>query len=135
MTPDELQALIEEATFDYVSGEPEAALAKLGRATAQAPDSFEAWHAVAEINLSLRRLDEALAAGERAHALRKADPLVIATLSRTWMEQGDKAARRALRGHGPDAGLEGRAQRATPARCRRVALSRRHPLTRRMRGR
>jgi predicted Zn-dependent protease len=89
--PDELQGLIEEATFDYVSGDAPAALAKLGRATAEAPESFEAWHAVAEINLSLRRLDEALAAGERAHALRKSDPLVIATLSRTWMERGDKA--------------------------------------------
>ncbi len=91
MSPDELQALIEEATFDYVSGDPEAALEKLQRATDAAPDSFEAWHAVAEINLALRRLDEALKAGERAHALRKADPLVIATLSRTWMERGDKA--------------------------------------------
>jgi Flp pilus assembly protein TadD len=90
VSPDELQALIEEATYDYVSGDPEAALAKLGRATTEAPDSFEAWHAVAEISLSLRRLDEALAAGERAHALKKSDPLVIATLSRTWMEKGNK---------------------------------------------
>ncbi|MFY9924033.1 MAG: hypothetical protein ABSF76_04860 [Opitutaceae bacterium] len=91
MSPDELQALIEEATFDYVSGAPEVALEKLGRATAASPDSFEAWHALAEINLALRRLDDALAAAERAHGLRKADPLAIATLSRTWMERGDKA--------------------------------------------
>jgi len=91
VSPDELQTLIEEATFDYVSGDPEAALGKLGRATAEAPDSFEAWHAAAEINLALRRLDKALEAGERAHALRRSDPLVIATLSRTWMERGDKA--------------------------------------------
>jgi predicted Zn-dependent protease len=91
VTADELEALVEEATFDYVTGDPAAALEKLGRATAQFPDSFEAWHAVAEINLSQRRLDEALAAAERAHALRKNDPLAIATLSRTWMERGDKA--------------------------------------------
>jgi hypothetical protein len=91
VSPDELQALVEEATYDYVTGDSAAALAKLGRATSEFPDSFEAWHAVAEINLSLRRLDEALAAGERAHALRKTDPLAIATLSRTWMERGDKA--------------------------------------------
>lgn len=91
MSPDEAQALVEEATFDYVSGDPAAALEKLGQATAQCPDSFEAWHATAEINLGLRRLDEALAAAERAHSLRKADPLAIATLSRTWMERGDKA--------------------------------------------
>lgn len=91
MSPDELQALVEDATYDYVNGDWEAALKKLGRATNEDPDSFEAWHAVAEINLSLHRLDEALAAGERAHALRQADPLAIATLSRTWMERGDKA--------------------------------------------
>ena len=91
MTADELQALVEEATFDFVTGEPEAALEKLGRATAQCPDSFEAWHAVAEISLGQRRLDEALAAAERAHALRRSDPLTIATLSRIWMERGDKA--------------------------------------------
>lgn len=91
MTPDELQALIEDATFDYVSGNVQIALEKLGRATSEAPGSFEAWHALAEINLSLRRMDDALDAGERAHALRRNDPLVIATLSRTWMERGDKA--------------------------------------------
>jgi Flp pilus assembly protein TadD len=91
VTPDELQALIDEATYDHVSGDSAAALEKLGRATSQVPGSAEAWHAVAEINLGLRRLDEALAAGERAHALGGSDPLVIATLSRIWMERGDKA--------------------------------------------
>jgi Flp pilus assembly protein TadD len=90
VSPDELQALVEDATFDYVSGEPEAALGKLGRATALCPGSFEAWHATAEICLSLRRMDDALAAADRAHELRKTDPLVIATLSRIWMERGDK---------------------------------------------
>ncbi len=91
MTGEEVQSLVDEATFDFVSGEPETALAKLRQATDAAPEAFEAWHAAAEINLGLRRLDEALAAGERAHALRPADPLAIATLSRTWMERGDKA--------------------------------------------
>ena len=91
MTDDDVQSLVDEATFDYVSGEPALALEKLGRATVASPASFEAWHAVAEINLGLRRLDDALAAGERAYALRPTDPLAIATLSRTWMERGDKA--------------------------------------------
>lgn len=90
MTPDELQALIDDATFDYTVGESAAALVKLGQATAAAPDSFAAWHALAEINFSLRNLDEALAAGERAHALRPADLFINTTLSRIWMERGDK---------------------------------------------
>ena len=46
MTEDELQALIEEATADFAAGDNAPALAKLGRATAAAPDSFAAWHAL-----------------------------------------------------------------------------------------
>lgn len=91
MTSDELQSLIEDATADYALGESDAALAKLARATAAAPESFEAWHALAEVNFSLRRLDPALAAAERAHALRPADLFINTTLSRIWMERGDKA--------------------------------------------
>jgi len=91
VTADELQALIDDATFDHVSGDSAAALEKLGRATTLHPDCAEAWHALAEINLGQRRLDAALEAGERALALGKSDPLIIATLSRIWMERGDKA--------------------------------------------
>ena len=77
MTADELQTLIEDATADFTLGETDSALAKLARATATAPDSFEAWHA--------------LAAAERGHALRPADLFINTTLSRIWMERGDKA--------------------------------------------
>ncbi|HRI82058.1 MAG TPA: hypothetical protein PLF88_06455 [Opitutaceae bacterium] len=90
MTPDEIQTLIDDATFDYSMGDTDPALAKLARATAAAPDSFEAWHALAEINFSLRRLDAALAAAEKAHALRSDDLFINTTLSRIWMERGDK---------------------------------------------
>jgi tetratricopeptide (TPR) repeat protein len=91
MTADELQTLIEDATADYALGDSDVALAKLTRATEAAPESFEAWHALAEVNFSLRKLDAALAAGERAHALRPADLFINTTLSRIWMERGDKA--------------------------------------------
>jgi cytochrome c-type biogenesis protein CcmH/NrfG len=64
---------------------------KLTQVTARAPDSFAAWHALAEVNFSLRNLDAALAAGERAHALRPDDLFINTTLSRIWMERGDKA--------------------------------------------
>jgi len=92
MTAEEVQSLIEDATFDYTMGDHEAALAKLARATAAAPASFEAWHALAEVNFSLRRLEAALAAAERAHGLRADDLFINTTLSRIWMEKGDKAA-------------------------------------------
>lgn len=91
MTPEETQTLIDDATFDYSMGETEAALAKLRRVTTEAPQAFEGWHALAEINFSLRRLDDALHAAEQAHALRPADLFVNTTLSRIWMERGDKA--------------------------------------------
>jgi cytochrome c-type biogenesis protein CcmH/NrfG len=91
MTADELQNLIEEATADYALGENELALKKLSEAVAARPESFEAWHALAEVNFSLRRLDAALSAGERAHALRPSDLFINTTLSRIWMERGDKA--------------------------------------------
>jgi predicted Zn-dependent protease len=91
MTVDELQNLIEEATADYALGESELALTKLTAAVAAAPESFEAWHALAEVNFSLRHLDAALSAAERAHALRPADLFINTTLSRIWMERGDKA--------------------------------------------
>jgi predicted Zn-dependent protease len=91
VTKDEIQSLIEEATADYAVGDTDAALAKLARVTATAADSFEGWHALAEVNFSLRRLDEALAAAERAHALCPSDLFINTTLSRIWMERGDKA--------------------------------------------
>jgi predicted Zn-dependent protease len=91
MTSDDLQHLIEDATADYALGETDAALAKLRRATSAAPDSFEAWHALAEVNFSVRRLDDALAAAEKAHALRPQDLFISTTLSRIWMERGDKS--------------------------------------------
>jgi tetratricopeptide (TPR) repeat protein len=91
VTSDELQSLIEDATADYALGENDAALEKLARATTAAPESFEAWHALAEVNFSLRRLDAALAAAERAHTIRPGDLFINTTLSRVWMERGDKA--------------------------------------------
>ena len=90
MTPDEIQSAIEDATYDHAIGETETALAKLARVTAVAPDSFAAWHAAAEMNFELRRLDAALDAAERAHALQPEDLFINTTLSRVWMEKGDK---------------------------------------------
>ena len=92
MTPAEIQSLVEEATFDYTMGDNAAALAKLARATAADPGSFAAWHALAEIHFSQRRFDDALAAAECAHAVRPGDLFINTTLSRIWMEKGDKAA-------------------------------------------
>lgn len=91
MTDAEIQQLIDDATFDFTMGETEAALAKLDRATAAAPQSLAAWHALAEILFSQRRFDEALKAAEKARAIKADDLYINTTLSRIWMEKGDKA--------------------------------------------
>lgn len=90
MTPDELQALIDDAAYDHAMGEAQAAIVKLRQATAAVPGSFEAWHALAEIAFSGNDLDLALEAGMQAHALQPSDLLINTTLSRIWMEKGDK---------------------------------------------
>jgi predicted Zn-dependent protease len=90
MTADELKNLIEEATFDYTMGDQEDARIKISRATAAAPDSFAAWHASAEIHLNLKDLDEALRAAEKAHALDSQDVFINTTLSRIWVQKGNK---------------------------------------------
>ena len=84
------QALTEEASFDFAIGDEAAALLKLNEAVAIDPLCFEAWLAKAEVHFSLRQLNEALAAGERAVQLRPKDIHVHTSLSRIWMERGDK---------------------------------------------
>lgn len=90
MDTDALQTLIDDATFDYTMGEHEDALAKITQATNEAPESFAAWHASAEIHLNLKKLDEALVAAERAHALNANDVFINTTLSRIWVGKGNK---------------------------------------------
>ena len=87
----EIQSLVDDATFDFTMGDHPAALEKLARAVSQAPDAFVAWHALAEINFQLRHYDEALRAAEHALAISPDDLFVNTTLSRIWMEKGDKA--------------------------------------------
>lgn len=92
MSPEEIQALVDDATFDYTMGDADAAVAKLRRATEAAPDAFEPWHALAEIHFGRREFDAALSAAERGLQLRPDDLFINTTLSRIWMEKGDKAA-------------------------------------------
>ncbi|MEZ5275933.1 MAG: tetratricopeptide repeat protein [Opitutaceae bacterium] len=90
MNPTELQALIEDATFDFTMGDDAAAVTKLTRALDSEPESFTAWHALAEVHFSARRFDQALAAAQKAHALQPDDIFVNTSLSRIWMECGNK---------------------------------------------
>ena len=91
MSPEELQTLIDDATYDHAMGDSAAAIAKLRAASAAVPASFEAWHALAEVLFSAGNLDAALEAAMHAHALSPNDLLINTSLSRIWMEKGDKA--------------------------------------------
>jgi len=83
-------ALADEAAFDFAMGDEPAALAKLNDAVAAAPACFEAWLAKAEVHFASRQFDDALAAGEQALALRPKDIHIHTSMSRIWMERGDK---------------------------------------------
>ena len=90
MTDQDLKELIEEATFDFTMGDDPSAVLKLERALGMDQGSFEAWHALAEVHFAARRFKEALTAAERAHALRPDDIFINTSLSRIWMENGNK---------------------------------------------
>ncbi len=89
-TPDP-QDLVEEATADYAMGDAGEALAKLGRAIELDNGCYDAYLAQAEVYFSLRQWDRALQSARRALAVNPEDILIHTTLSRIWMEKGDKA--------------------------------------------
>lgn len=84
------QALTHDAAFDFAVGDEAGALSKLNQAVTIAPDFFEAWLAKAEVHFAQRQFDEALHAGEMALGLRPKDIHIHTSLSRIWMERGDK---------------------------------------------
>ena len=84
------QALTNDAAFDFAVGDEAGALTKLNEAVALAPDFFEAWLAKAEVHFAQRQFDDALQAGETALSLKPKDIHVHTSLSRIWMERGDK---------------------------------------------
>ena len=85
------QTLVEEGTLDFTLGDLPAALQKLNDALSVDPEFFPAHHALAEIYFSARDLPRALAAAKKAHQLQPGDIHINTSLSRIYMEMGDKA--------------------------------------------
>ena len=90
MGPEEVKTLVEDATLDFALGENETAIQKLRHAIDAQPESFEAWHALTEIYFSERHLDNALEAGLKALEIKPNDIHIHTSLSRIYMERGDK---------------------------------------------
>jgi len=90
MTSINPQSLVDEATFEFTMGDHDTAIEKLHRAVKMDPACVAAWHAMAEIEFDRNNLDKALEAGMIALSLKEADVHLHTTLSRIWMERGDK---------------------------------------------
>ncbi|MDX2109521.1 MAG: tetratricopeptide repeat protein [Verrucomicrobiota bacterium] len=90
MSDSTVQNLVEEATLDFTLGDNDTALAKLDEALALDPACFDAWHTRTEVLFAANRLDDALAAAEKALSLRPDDIHIHTSLSRIWMEKGNK---------------------------------------------
>lgn len=89
MTPDPL-VLTAHATLDFVREDVDSALEKLKKAIEISSQCFEAWLATAEIFYSLKRFEEALHAAQKAQELNPEDVCIHTTLSRIWIEKGEK---------------------------------------------
>ena len=85
-----LQDQIDEATFDFTMGDGSVAIDKLITLSEAHPDSFEIWHALTEIYFSEERYDDSLSAAEKAYSINPDDIHINTSLSRIWVERGDK---------------------------------------------
>lgn len=90
MITDDPLVLTADATLDFTQEENEAALEKLKMAVLIDPSCFAAWLAESEILYSMKNLEGALCAAEKAQAINPNDVHVHTTLSRIWIEKGDK---------------------------------------------
>ncbi len=90
MNTTSLQDQIDDATFDFTMGDNEDAIKKLTQLVTEHPSSFEAWHALTEIYYSNANYDSALASAEKAHSILPNDIHINTSLSRIWLERGDK---------------------------------------------
>lgn len=90
MDPTMLQDKIDDATLDFTLGDASAAISKLSQLASAYPESFAIWHALTEVYFSERQYDKALSAAKKALKLAPEDIHIHTSLSRIWMERGDK---------------------------------------------
>ncbi len=90
MSEKAIQDLVEEGTLDFTLGDNPSAIEKLTDAVKADSGCFDGWLALAEVYLSEKDLENALEAGEKAHALRPDELHINTTLSRIWVAKGDK---------------------------------------------
>lgn len=85
-----LQDQVDDATLDFTLGDSDGAIAKLRAIVIAHPDAFAAWHALTEVYFSEADYDAALEAADTALRLNPEDVHINTSLSRIWVERGDK---------------------------------------------
>ena len=90
MTPDQIRETIEEATLDFTLGEDSLAATKLEALLKEHPDTYDAYLALTEIQLAQGKHEAALAAAQKAIELNPEDIHIHTSLSRIYVEIGDK---------------------------------------------
>ena len=90
MTDTSFQDQIDDATLDFTLGNSQAAIDKLTTLASKYSGIFGVWHALTEIYFAEEDYDAALEAAERAHGIDPEDILINTSLSRIWVELGDK---------------------------------------------
>ena len=90
MTDTYFQDQIDDATLKFTLGNSQAAIDKLTALALEDSGIFGVWHALAEIYFAEGNYDAALQAAERAHGIDSEDTHINTSLSRIWVELGDK---------------------------------------------
>ena len=90
MTDTSFQDHIDDATLDFTLGNSRAAIDKLTTLASEDSRIFGVWHALTEIYFAEGDNDAALQAAERAHGIDSEDIHINISLSRIWVELGDK---------------------------------------------
>ena len=87
-----LQEQFDEAMFEFSTGQPDAALARLQAILGQDPDHFDAQLALGAAYYAKGDYSAAIAEGHKAEKMRPNDQMVHTNLSRAYMKTGDKTA-------------------------------------------
>ncbi|CAI8358863.1 MAG: Beta-barrel assembly-enhancing protease [Opitutia bacterium UBA7350] len=90
MSETSLQDCIDAATYEFTLGDSASAEDCLRKLLENHPDSFEAWHALTEVYYAQKKYKAALEAATAAHKLCPEDIHINTSLSRIWVQCGDK---------------------------------------------
>jgi len=84
------ETAVQQAILDFTLGDFESALEKLNRVIIETPMCFDAHLAKTEVLYATEKYEEALNAAEAAQTVKQEDVHLKTSLSRIWMQLGDK---------------------------------------------